>query len=276
MNFMAMDLNMSYLSWASLNSSCLAWENQTNYLAKSGKYTVLIFENRGMGLSDAPSGLYSTSQLAYDVKDLLDHVGWRKNVHVDGISMGGMIALELVTTWPDRFSSLVLTSTTSGRQVPPLKAITTLGSLIFVKDPKVKIERAVSLVYPPKWLSAKSEEIEYAHFETNRDMLVSTYLARLERSRPQTLTGNIGQTAACLSHYVSDSRLLKIKESGIPVLVITGTLDNLVNPKNSYHIAKVLGCHMELFDGSGHGLPGEQPARYNKLIDDHFSEAASK
>ncbi|KAG1436102.1 hypothetical protein G6F56_013706 [Rhizopus delemar] len=35
-----------------LNSSCLAWEHQTKYLAETGKYTVLIFENRGMGLSE--------------------------------------------------------------------------------------------------------------------------------------------------------------------------------------------------------------------------------
>lgn len=82
---------------------------------------MLIFENRGMGLSDAPSGLYSTAQMAHDVIDLLDHCGWKDNVHLDGVSMGGMIALELASTWPERFSSLVLTSTTSGRQVPPVR-----------------------------------------------------------------------------------------------------------------------------------------------------------
>lgn len=80
-----------------------------------------------MGLSDAPSGLYTTSQLAYDVKDLLDHVGWEKDIHVDGVSMGGMIAMELVITWPDRFSSLVLTSTTSGRQVPPVSVLPSIN-----------------------------------------------------------------------------------------------------------------------------------------------------
>jgi pimeloyl-ACP methyl ester carboxylesterase len=46
-----------------LNSSCFAWELQTKYLAETGKYTVLIFENRGMGLSDAPSGLYRYSSI---------------------------------------------------------------------------------------------------------------------------------------------------------------------------------------------------------------------
>lgn len=99
----------------------MAWERQTKYLAETGKYTVLIFENRGMGLSDAPGGLYSTSQMARDVIDLLDHFGWKDKVHIDGVSMGGMIALELATTWPERVASLVLTSTTSGGQIPPVK-----------------------------------------------------------------------------------------------------------------------------------------------------------
>lgn len=67
---------------------------------------------------------YSTSQMAHDVIDLLDHFGWKKKVHLDGVSMGGMIALELASTWPERFASLVLTSSTSGRQIPPVSANT--------------------------------------------------------------------------------------------------------------------------------------------------------
>lgn len=106
-------------------------------------------------------------------------------------------------------------------------------------------------------------------------MQIAMFLARIDRSRPQTFGGNVGQTAACLRHYVSDDRLKIIKDSGLPVLVMTGTWDNLVNPKNSYYLAKVLECQLELFEGSGHGLPGEQPIRYNKLIDDHFTNAAA-
>lgn len=148
--------------------------------------------------------------------------------------------------------------------------------MIFISDPKLKVGHALTLVYPPEWLLLKPEEEDLQHFETNREMSISLYLARIERSRPQTLGGNIGQTAACLRHYVSDQRLLKIKEAGIPVLVMTGTWDNLVNPKNSRHLAKVLDCQLEIFEGSGHGLPGEQAVRYNKYIDEHFSKAALK
>ena len=61
--------------------------------------------------------------MAEDVIDLLDHFGWTKNVHLNGASMGGMISLELACTWPERFSSLTLTSTTPGKQLPPVSYI---------------------------------------------------------------------------------------------------------------------------------------------------------
>ncbi|KAG1395768.1 hypothetical protein G6F60_010038 [Rhizopus arrhizus] len=253
-----------------LNSSCLAWENQTKYLAETKRYTVLIFENRGMGLSDAPMGIYSTLQMAHDVIDLLDHFGWQKHVHLNGISMGGMIALELVSRWPSRFSSVVLTSTTPGGQIPPLKAITTFFRLIFARDPTYKLTQILSLLYPPQWLSAKPTAIEHASYETNADMSLAQYLARMDRSRPQTLIGHLGQMIAVLTHFVSEARLEKIKSSGVRCLVMTGTWDHLVNPKNSYYLSQRLGCELVVFEGSGHILPVEEPERYNRLMDHHF------
>ena len=51
-----------------------------------------------MGESDKPLMRYSTSEMAKDVVDVLDHIGWtaQRHLHVIGISMGGMIAQELV------------------------------------------------------------------------------------------------------------------------------------------------------------------------------------
>lgn len=60
----------------------------------------------------------STSQMAQDALELLDHVGWHDRVHLVGISMGGMISLEMVDADPFRFISLTLTSTTARRNIP--------------------------------------------------------------------------------------------------------------------------------------------------------------
>lgn len=48
-------------------------------------------DNRGVGNSDTPSGVYSTSEMAKDILELLEFVGWTadRSLHVVGISMGG-------------------------------------------------------------------------------------------------------------------------------------------------------------------------------------------
>ena len=61
-------------------------------------YSCLILDNRGVGESDRPLCWYSTSEMARDTWEVIDHVGWtaNKSVHVVGVSMGGMIAQEMV------------------------------------------------------------------------------------------------------------------------------------------------------------------------------------
>lgn len=62
--------------------------------------------------------IYSTSQMAQDALDLMDHFGWTEKVHLVGISMGGMISLEMAHADTKRFQSLTLTSTTARRNLP--------------------------------------------------------------------------------------------------------------------------------------------------------------
>ena len=51
-----------------------------------------------MGESDKPLLRYSTTEMARDTIDLLDGTGWRgeRQLHVVGVSMGSMVAQELV------------------------------------------------------------------------------------------------------------------------------------------------------------------------------------
>ena len=83
-----------------LGSLKTGWQRQVKDFGhtQADKYTALIVDNRGIGESDKPLMRYSTSEMAKDMLELLDHVGWTqdRSVHVAGISMGGMIAQELV------------------------------------------------------------------------------------------------------------------------------------------------------------------------------------
>lgn len=77
------------------------------------KYSVLVLDNRGMGGSSKPLVRYSTSEMAQDLLEVVDHIGWTspQQLHVCGISMGGMIAQELGYAVPERISSLSLVCT---------------------------------------------------------------------------------------------------------------------------------------------------------------------
>ena len=83
-----------------LASMRTAWQRQTRDFGHTGgdRYSALVLDNRGIGRSDAPLLRYTTSELARDVVEVLDHVGWTaaRGVHVVGVSMGGMIAQEMV------------------------------------------------------------------------------------------------------------------------------------------------------------------------------------
>lgn len=78
-----------------------AWQRQTKDFGhdQADKYSVLILDNRGIGESDAPFFRYSTSEMAKDVIEVMDHIGWtgKRECHILGISMGGMIAQEMVS-----------------------------------------------------------------------------------------------------------------------------------------------------------------------------------
>lgn len=77
------------------------WQRQTQDFGheEGSKYSCLVFDNRGMGESDKPILRYSTSEMAKDTVELLEYLDWmgKRGVHVIGISMGGMIAQELVS-----------------------------------------------------------------------------------------------------------------------------------------------------------------------------------
>lgn len=86
------------------------WDDQVAQLAQ--RFTVLRYDTRGHGRSDAPSGPYSFDMLAADVVGLLDALRIER-AHWVGLSMGGMIGQAVVLADPERIASLVLADTSS-------------------------------------------------------------------------------------------------------------------------------------------------------------------
>jgi 3-oxoadipate enol-lactonase len=88
-----------------LGSSTRDWERQVAFFSR--RYEVITFDVRGHGKSDKPPGPYSVRLFAADTAALIKSLGIDR-VHVVGISMGGMIALQLAIDAPNLVRSLVI------------------------------------------------------------------------------------------------------------------------------------------------------------------------
>src|SRR4051794_21272817 len=88
-----------------LATDCAAWLFQVPDFAR--QYRTISFDNRGVGRSAKPPGQYTIHRMADDAAGLLDVLGIAR-AHVVGVSMGGMIAQELVLRHPEKVRGLVL------------------------------------------------------------------------------------------------------------------------------------------------------------------------
>ncbi|RFA07091.1 3-oxoadipate enol-lactonase [Subtercola boreus] len=94
----------------SIGTDMSLWDEAMPYLLPH--FRVLRIDTRGHGASDATDGDYSLSMLAGDVLSVMDAAGVQRAI-VAGVSLGGMIAMELALSEPHRVVSLALICTSA-------------------------------------------------------------------------------------------------------------------------------------------------------------------
>jgi 3-oxoadipate enol-lactonase len=223
------------------------WEPVADRLAE--RYEVILFDNRGIGESDAPLGAYSASEMADDTLRVLDEAGVER-AHVVATSLGGMVAQELSLAAPERVEKLVLVCTTpGGPNAAPMPEQTVL---LMARAPTLEPEVALR------------KFVENALAPNPPDGVVERILAhRLETNQP--LPAWLSQAAAGMTFDAWD-RLPGVK---IPTLVVHGTADVVVDPANAALLAeRIRDSRVELFPGCGHLLFWEQPARFVRVVEE--------
>ncbi|KAI9672685.1 MAG: hypothetical protein M1831_000120 [Alyxoria varia] len=270
-----------------LGSLKSGWQRQVKDFghAQADKYTVLIVDNRGIGESDKPLMRYSTSEMAKDMLELLDHVGWTQNrsVHVAGISMGGMIAQELSLMIPERIGSLVLTST-AARIVNTIGYLENLRNRINLFIPK-SIDRQIAFtktqIFSPQYVDAPDDvECTVKPFPTNGDRFGAHEITKRKDTQSFTRSGFMCQLLAGGWHHKSKEDLQRLgDEVGRErIVVIHGTIDKMITfPHGETLLAELGGeeqsVRKEFFEGQSHVIPVEKRREYNCILEEMIAGA---
>ena len=264
-----------------LGGTMRTWQRQTKDFAhKQGDtYSCLVFDNRGIGLSDKPLLRYTTSEMARDIVELLDHVGWtaERSVHVVGISMGGMIAQELGLLIPSRICSLNLISTAPRivRTLPWLDNMRNRINLMIPKELDEQITKVKSDCYSLPWLLKpdETESVTGTPFPTNGDRFAASEITKRETPGIFTRQGFLCQLAAAGFHHKSAAQLERLGDvmGRDRILVLHGRQDHMIDFVHGEMLLKELGGEERgitkaFYDDIGHVAPLELRKEFHQLI----------
>jgi pimeloyl-ACP methyl ester carboxylesterase len=232
-----------------LGGQLAAWDGELLDLVAGRGFHVVVFDNRDVGLStsfasstDAPA--YLIADMAADAAGLIDHLGFDQ-VHVLGISMGGMIAQQLTVDHPQKVATLTSIMSTTGDPDVGQPAPEALESLLTnFMTPVTDREGAVALSMAVNDVIGSPGQLDPERIRRR---------AEASYDRNPDASGTLRQVMAIAS---SPSRTEGLRGVTAPTMVIHGEADVLVTPSGGVRTAEAVpGSELHLVPGMGHDLP---------------------
>jgi pimeloyl-ACP methyl ester carboxylesterase len=247
------------------------WYNTVDYYTRKG-FSVLTFDNLGNGRSSDPSSIFNLSiySMCCDALALLDHLQWETTTtHIVGVSMGGMITLEMLAKRKFQTGTLIVTTGCSALWFP-LHGIWHMARTLF--DPTLttydRSMLAMEQNFDREWLNAINTDFVHPNPSNGNDKGQLTnaqcvirigakiwYAKKNDGIAPDpSFTGTMSQMWACINHHVSEKKLRRIKNKNGPLLIVGAKKDKMVRVEGSVELKNMLEPFEFLVVESGHGL----------------------
>ena len=219
--------------------------------AFASRYQVITLDVRGHGLSSKPRGPYQVEDFTADARAVLCQVATGP-VHVVGLSMGGMIALQLGLDAPDLVKTLVIVN--SGPEVRP----NNLRDRLLLWQ-RALLTRAVSMAtwgriladrLFPEPAQAEAREALRTRWARNDKR---AYLASFQAIRRWSVADRLGE----IRH---------------PMLVVAAELDYTPVEAHRAWAARVPNARVLVVPGSRHATPADRPGEFNRAVGEFLAE----
>ncbi len=234
----------------------LEWWDPCLIEALSKMFKLVVFDNRGTGRTEISDKKYTMKLFADDTANLMEVLGISK-AYILGISMGGMIAQELVLGYPQKVAKLILCST--GTQW----CFSQEASKIFAVATELSQEKLTEMILAQKIASDFPND-----FVRDRPFMVFLFASDFVRKHPELVERLFLRAAKYpISKEVWDRQLdairefnsqERLKEIEVPTLILHGRKDVEIPPKNAAILAKAIpNAKLVYLEKSAHCLTEE-------------------
>ncbi len=225
-----------------LGSSRADWQEQA---LPPARYRTIRYDIRGHGASSRPPSGYDLPTFAADAAALIAalEVG---PAHVVGLSLGGMIGLQLAVDRPDVVRSLTVVNS---------------GPEVVGKTPRERRQLALRLFLTrtlgPRYLGKILAKRLYGKPE--HEPLRRQFEAQMAKNDRQAY---LATTRAILGWSVMD----RLPEIACPVLVVSGDRDYTPVARKEEYARRLRDARVVVIADSGHATPLDQPLAFNREL----------
>ena len=232
---------------ASLGSDRRMWEPQAAALLDD--FRIVRVDARGHGASDTPPGEYSITDLAEDVVELLDHLDLER-VHLCGLSLGGLTALQVALDRPDRLASLTVAN--SAARVGSVE-----GWQQRIDDVTARGLAGIRDDVLPRFCAPGFDE--------------ANPIAWQQLQEAFTAGSDAGYAGCCAA--LRDADLTdRVQEVAAPTLVVGGELDVATPPAQQAALDAALpDSDLVVLDGAAHLSNLDRPAAFTAALRQHLA-----
>jgi 3-oxoadipate enol-lactonase len=226
-----------------LGSSTRDWEYQLEAFA--AHYRVVLVDVRGHGRSAKPPGPYSVPLFAQDIAALLTQLQL-ESVHLIGISMGGMIGLQMAVTFPQVMRSLTVINATA-ELIPR-----SFGDRVKVWQ-RLAISRLMGMRRMGEFLAG------HLFPEPTQEHIRVQFIDRWAAN------DKVAYIAA-MKALVGWSVFANLPQIQCPVLFLAGDMDYSSVAEKETAVAHIPNAQFALISNSRHASPVDQPEMVNTAV----------
>ncbi|MCQ3034041.1 alpha/beta fold hydrolase [Pseudomonas syringae group sp. J309-1] len=225
-----------------LGSSCRDWEYQIPAFA--ARYRVIAMDMRGHGRSDKPRERYSIRGFSADVEALIEHLNLGQ-VHVLGLSMGGMIGFQLAVDYPHLLKSLCIVNSA----------------------PQVKVRSANDVwQYTKRWVLARLLGMRTLGNAVSHNLFPKPEHAHLRHLMAERFASNDKRAyLASFDAIVGWGVEHKLSRITCPTLVISADRDYTPVALKEAYVGLIPNARLVVIKDSRHATPLEHPEQFNRI-----------